>query len=91
MSIKHNSGLDVAVFIIHVALKRNCFIYNDLSVYGNTVLGNKLTVHADGYNGTVQCKPLVDTSESSLAFYKYRGMRFALADDMWLMGQNYWG
>ena len=53
MSIKHNSGLDVAVFIIHVALKRNCFIYNDLSVYGNTVLGNKLTVHADGYNGTI--------------------------------------
>jgi hypothetical protein len=44
----------------------------------------------DGYNGSIRCVPIVDTSESSLTLYRYTDMRFAAAGDMWLMGQNSW-
>ena len=42
----------------------------------------------DGYNVSIRCVPLVDTSESSLTVYRYTDMRFTTAGDSWLMGQN---
>ena len=92
MSIKNNYAVHVAIFYNtkDVELKGSCFIFNSLSVLGKVVLGNTLFVNADGYNGSIRCVPPVDTAESSLTFYKYKDMRFGLADDMWLMGQNYW-
>ena len=54
------------------------------------MLGTTLTVNAHGYNRSIRCVPLIDTAKSSLTFYKYTDMRFGIADDMWLMGQNSW-
>ena len=93
-SIKNMAGADVAVFWNNatkdVELKVRCTVYNVLSVLGKVVLGNRFTVSADGYSGSIRCVPLIDTSESSLTFYKYTDMRFGAADDMWPMGQNAW-
>ena len=79
-----------ALTAYYLTIDDSLLITGDLSVSSFVNLGDRLTVRANGYSGTIRSVPLVDTAESSLAFYKYKHMRATNADDMWLMGQNYW-
>ena len=40
----------------------------NFSVSSFVNLGDRLTVRANGYSGTIRCVPFVDTAESSLTF-----------------------
>ena len=74
----------------YLTIDDSAVVTGNLAVSSFVNIGDRLTVRADGYNGTIRCIPLVDTSESSLTFYNYEDMRVTVADDVWLMGQNYW-
>ena len=74
----------------YLTIDDSAVVTGNLAVSSFVNIGDRLTVRADGYNGAIRCIPLVDTSESSLTFYNYEDMRVTVADNVWLMGQNYW-
>jgi hypothetical protein len=91
-SIKNNSSEDVAIFYNtkDVALKGNVNVFNDLSVYGTTVLSNTLKIQCSGGGGNVKVVPAFDSNESSIGFYRYTDMRAVDANTMWVAGQSCW-
>ena len=74
----------------YLTIDDSAVITGNLAVSSFVYISDKLTVRADGFNGSTRCIPLVDASESSLCFYKYIDMISSTAHDMWLMGQTYW-
>jgi hypothetical protein len=91
-SIKNNGGEDVAIFYNtkDVNLKGNVNVFNDLAVYGTTILSNKLKIQCAGGGGNIRAVPAFDNAESSIGFYRYTDMREAEPNSMWVAGQNCW-
>ena len=94
-----SSGIQTPEIMMHVVqaltadyktIAASTVITGKLAVSSFVNIGDRLTVRANGYNGTIRCIPLVDTSESCLMVYKYINMRATNADDSWLIGQTYW-
>ena len=73
----------------YLTIDDDAVIAGNLAVSSFVNINDRLTVRADGFNGSIRCIPLVDASETSLWFDKYIDIRSSTADEMWLMGNNY--
>jgi hypothetical protein len=105
-SIKHSSGDDVAILYNNaskdVELKGKCVVYNNLSaandsiisgklsVYGDTLLSNKLIIRCPGGGGNIRTLPDSDGSEASIGLYNYIDQRADVAGSMFVSGINCW-
>jgi hypothetical protein len=71
-----------------VDIKGDAVVFNNLSVYGTSLLSNKLTIACSDGGGNIRAVPSFDGAGSSIAFYRYTDMRDLAANDVWIAGQN---
>jgi hypothetical protein len=95
ISIKNNSGADVAVFWGNaskdVELKGNCCVSNNLSVLNTGSFTNTLSaIVPGGGGGSIRVIASTNGDEASIGYYNYNDSRSIAAGDMWVGGANCW-